>query len=165
MFENCCDSQNLNVQVFEDVPVECQFCLHGLCLNPCIRPGVALLRLSAVTSRVYRCAIGQSEPWEASGQGRHPPPCFLKTAQDRRSSRRPVPASSSAPLDIARWRSSRSARREQNEVQNITSDPSTVQTPRKKTMTEAALEANRRNATKFTCPRTPAGKLKMHPTP
>jgi len=43
--------------------------------------------------------------------------------------------------------------------QNIANDPSTVETPRKKTMTEAALEANRRNATKSTGPRTPAGKL------
>jgi len=49
---------------------------------------------------------------------------------------------------------------EQNEEQNIAGDPSTVETPRKKTMTEAALEANRRNATKSTGPRTPAGKLK-----
>ena len=43
--------------------------------------------------------------------------------------------------------------------QNIANDPSTVETPRKKTITEAALEANRRNATKSTGPRTPAGKL------
>jgi len=43
--------------------------------------------------------------------------------------------------------------------QNIANDPSTEETPRKKTMTEAALEANRRNATKSTGPRTPAGKL------
>jgi len=49
---------------------------------------------------------------------------------------------------------------EQTEVQNIANDPLTVETPRKKTMTEAALEANRRNATKSTGPRTPAGKLK-----
>jgi len=49
---------------------------------------------------------------------------------------------------------------EQTEEQNIASGPSTVETPRKKTMTEAALEANRSNATKSTGPRTPASKLK-----
>ncbi len=49
---------------------------------------------------------------------------------------------------------------EQTEEQNIASGPSTVETPRKKTMTEAALEANRSNATKSTGPRTPARKLK-----
>ena len=49
---------------------------------------------------------------------------------------------------------------EQNEEQNISSDPSTVETPRKKTMSEAALLANRANALKSTGPRTPAGKLR-----
>jgi len=49
---------------------------------------------------------------------------------------------------------------EQNEEQNISSDPSTVETPRKKTMSEAALAANRANAQKSTGPRSLAGKLR-----
>ncbi len=49
---------------------------------------------------------------------------------------------------------------EQTEEQNIANDPSTVESPRKKTLTEDALEATRRNATKSSGPRTPAGKLK-----
>jgi hypothetical protein len=45
--------------------------------------------------------------------------------------------------------------------QNLPNDPSTVDpTPRKKTMTEAALAANRANALKSTGPRTEKGKLK-----
>ncbi len=51
-----------------------------------------------------------------------------------------------------------------NEELNIAIDPSTVEAPteapRKKTMTEAALAANRANAQKSTGPRTPSGKLK-----
>ncbi|MBM3763739.1 MAG: hypothetical protein FJW36_26365 [Acidobacteria bacterium] len=44
---------------------------------------------------------------------------------------------------------------------NITQDPSTATNEkRSKTMTEAALAANRANALKSTGPRTPAGKLK-----
>ncbi len=50
------------------------------------------------------------------------------------------------------------------EEQTIANDPSTVEAPveapRKKTMTEAALAANRANAQKSTGPRTPSGKLK-----
>ena len=55
------------------------------------------------------------------------------------------------------------------EEQNIANDPSTVASqedsqelsqPRKKTMTEAALEANRANARKSTGPRTAAGKAR-----
>jgi len=49
---------------------------------------------------------------------------------------------------------------EQTEEQNIASDPSTVETPRKKTMTEAALAANRANAKKCTGPKTREGKFK-----
>ncbi len=49
---------------------------------------------------------------------------------------------------------------QQNHEQNITTDPSTVVPPRKKTMTAAALEANRRNATKSTGPRTAVGKIR-----
>ena len=49
--------------------------------------------------------------------------------------------------------------------QSIANDPSTVASqkdaqPREKTMTEAALAANRANAQKSTGPRTPSGKLK-----
>ena len=48
-----------------------------------------------------------------------------------------------------------------SDTQNIATDPSTVEpTPRTKTMSEAALAANRANAKKSTGPRTPAGKLK-----
>ena len=49
---------------------------------------------------------------------------------------------------------------EQNNEHSIANDPSTVETPRKKTMSEAALAANRANAQKPTGPRTPAGKLR-----
>ena len=49
---------------------------------------------------------------------------------------------------------------EQKEEQNIANNPSTVETPRKKTMTEAALEANRRKARKSTGPRTAAGRAR-----
>ena len=52
-----------------------------------------------------------------------------------------------------------------NESLNTANDPSTnnpcaVETPRKKTMTSAAIEANRRNAKKSTGPRTTAGKAR-----
>ncbi|MCX6612211.1 MAG: hypothetical protein NTW74_15325 [Acidobacteria bacterium] len=48
-----------------------------------------------------------------------------------------------------------------NEEQNIAKDPSTVETkPRKKTMSEAALAANRANAKKCTGPKTREGKFK-----
>ncbi|MCX6609566.1 MAG: hypothetical protein NTW74_01810 [Acidobacteria bacterium] len=47
------------------------------------------------------------------------------------------------------------------EEQSITNDPSTVETkPRKKTMSEAALAANRANAKKCTGPKTREGKFK-----
>ena len=49
---------------------------------------------------------------------------------------------------------------EQNEDQNIPSDPPTVETTRKKTMTESAFEANRANAKKCTGPKTREGKFK-----
>ncbi len=53
---------------------------------------------------------------------------------------------------------------DQNEEQNIANDPSTVEvpvkTPRKKTMSEAALAANRANAKKCTGPKTREGKFK-----
>ncbi len=50
---------------------------------------------------------------------------------------------------------------DRTEEQNITNDPSTVETkPRKKTMSEAALAANRANAKKCTGPKTRAGKFK-----
>jgi len=44
--------------------------------------------------------------------------------------------------------------------QNIDNDPSTVVQPRKKTMSEAALAANRANAKKCTGPKTREGKFK-----
>lgn len=47
-----------------------------------------------------------------------------------------------------------------NNEQYIAGDPSTVETLRKKTMSEADLEANRRNARKSTGPRTAAGKAR-----
>ena len=48
-----------------------------------------------------------------------------------------------------------------SDTQNIATNSSTVEpTPRKKTMSEAAIAANRANAQKSTGPRTPAGKLK-----
>ena len=47
-----------------------------------------------------------------------------------------------------------------SEELNIATDPSTVETPRKKTMSEAALAANRANAQKSTGPRTAAGKAR-----
>ena len=49
------------------------------------------------------------------------------------------------------------------EEQNITNEPSIVKTvkiPRKKTMSEAALAANRANAKKCTGPQTREGKFK-----
>mgnify|MGYP000487920865 CR=1 FL=1 len=49
---------------------------------------------------------------------------------------------------------------EQSEEQNIDNDPSTVVQPRKKTMSEAALAANRANAKKCTGPKTREGKFK-----
>ena len=49
---------------------------------------------------------------------------------------------------------------EQNDELNIDNDPSTVVQPRKKTMSEAALAANRTNARKSTGPRTSAGKAR-----
>jgi len=47
-----------------------------------------------------------------------------------------------------------------SEQQLPANDESSVETPRKKTMTEAAIAANRANAQKSTGPSTPAGKLK-----
>ena len=49
---------------------------------------------------------------------------------------------------------------EQNDELNIDNDPSTVVQPRKKTMSEAALAANRANAKKCTGPKTREGKFK-----
>ena len=55
--------------------------------------------------------------------------------------------------------------KEQNQEQTVNNDPSTLAAqedvqPRKKTMTPAAIEANRRNAKKSTGPRTAAGKAR-----
>ena len=47
-----------------------------------------------------------------------------------------------------------------SELNNLQNDPSTVLTPRKKTMSEAALAANRANAKKCTGPKTREGKFK-----
>jgi len=49
---------------------------------------------------------------------------------------------------------------ERNEALNIDNDPSTVVQPRKKTMSEAALAANRANAKNCTGPKTREGKFK-----
>ena len=49
---------------------------------------------------------------------------------------------------------------ERNEALNIDNDPSTVVQPRKKTMSEAALAANRANARNCTGPKTREGKFK-----
>ena len=49
---------------------------------------------------------------------------------------------------------------EQNNELNIDNDPSTVVQPRKKTMSAAALAANRANAKKCTGPKTREGKFK-----
>ena len=47
-----------------------------------------------------------------------------------------------------------------NEQLNLTNEPSTAKPKRPKTMSPAAIAANRANALKSTGPRTPAGKLK-----